>query len=38
MTSRTTGAARKTVRHPLVGELTLTFEALELPADPGLRC
>ena len=26
----------KTVRHPLVGELTLTFEALELPADPGL--
>ena len=26
----------KTLRHPLVGELTLTFEALELPADPGL--
>ncbi len=22
--------------HPLVGELTLTFERLELPADPGL--
>ena len=26
----------KTLRHQLVGELTLTFEALELPADPGL--
>ena len=26
----------KTLHHPLVGELTLTFEALELPADPGL--
>ena len=26
----------KTLNHPLVGELTLTFEALELPADPGL--
>jgi transcriptional regulator with XRE-family HTH domain len=26
----------KQLRHPLVGELTLTFEALELPADPGL--
>ena len=26
----------KTLRHPLVGELELVFEALELPADPGL--
>ena len=26
----------KTLRHPLVGELTLSFEALEMPADPGL--
>jgi hypothetical protein len=24
------------VRHPLVGDLTLNFEVLELPADPGL--
>jgi transcriptional regulator with XRE-family HTH domain len=26
----------KHVHHPLVGELTLTFEAMELAADPGL--
>jgi transcriptional regulator with XRE-family HTH domain len=26
----------KRVRHPLVGELTLAYERLELPADPGL--
>jgi len=26
----------KRLRHPLVGELTLTYERLELPADPGL--
>ena len=26
----------KQLNHPLVGELTLSFEALELPADPGL--
>jgi transcriptional regulator with XRE-family HTH domain len=25
----------KTVHHPVVGELTLTFEVMELPADPG---
>ena len=30
----TTGTKR--LRHPLVGELTLTYERLELPADPGL--
>jgi hypothetical protein len=24
------------MHHPLVGDLTLTFEMLELPADPGL--
>lgn len=28
---------RKNLYHPIVGELDLTFEALELPADPGLR-
>jgi hypothetical protein len=26
----------KRFRHPLVGELTLTYENLALPADPGL--
>ena len=26
----------KRFRHPLVGDLTLAYEALELPADPGL--
>ena len=30
-----TGA--KTIHHPLVGELTLAYEALELPGDPGQR-
>jgi transcriptional regulator with XRE-family HTH domain len=28
--------ATKQMHHPLVGDLTLTFEAMELPADPGL--
>lgn len=28
--------ATKQMRHPLVGDLTLAFEAMELPADPGL--
>ena len=28
--------ATKQMRHPLVGDLTLAFEMLELPADPGL--
>lgn len=27
----------KRLRHPLVGELALPYEAMELPADPGLR-
>jgi transcriptional regulator with XRE-family HTH domain len=27
---------RKAIRHPVVGDLQLDFEALELPADPGL--
>ncbi|MFT3797356.1 helix-turn-helix domain-containing protein [Microbacterium sp.] len=27
----------KHIRHPHVGDLVLTYEALELPADPGLR-
>lgn len=30
-------AGRKRLRHPIVGDLDLTYEALELPADPGLR-
>lgn len=28
---------RKRVHHPIVGDLDLAFEALELPGDPGLR-
>ena len=28
---------RKRLHHPVVGDLDLTFEAMELPADPGLR-
>jgi transcriptional regulator with XRE-family HTH domain len=28
---------RKRLHHPIVGDLDLTFEALELPGDPGLR-
>jgi len=28
---------RKRLYHPIVGDLDLTYEALELPADPGLR-
>jgi transcriptional regulator with XRE-family HTH domain len=27
----------KRLRHPVVGELTLPYEAMDLPADPGLR-
>ena len=27
----------KRLHHPIVGDLDLSFEALELPADPGLR-
>lgn len=30
-------SGRKRVRHPAVGQLDLDFEALELPADPGLQ-
>jgi hypothetical protein len=26
----------KTFRHPVIGEISLDFEAMELPADPGL--
>jgi hypothetical protein len=33
---RTHDTGTKHVRHPLVGELTLSFEAMELVADPGL--
>lgn len=29
-------SGRKSLRHPVVGDLVLSFEALELPADPGL--
>jgi transcriptional regulator with XRE-family HTH domain len=29
-------AATKQMHHPLVGDMTLAFEMLELPADPGL--
>ena len=27
----------KYLHHPTVGDLTLTFESLELPGDPGLK-
>lgn len=27
----------KRLRHPVVGELALPYEAMDLPADPGLR-
>ncbi|MEK0157211.1 helix-turn-helix transcriptional regulator [Arthrobacter oryzae] len=30
-------AGRKRLHHPIVGDLDLGFEALEFPADPGLR-
>ena len=33
---RTHGTGTKRVHHPLVGELNLNFEAMELVADPGL--
>lgn len=32
---RTHDAGMKAIRHPVVGELRLTFEAMPLPADPG---
>ncbi|MDN3445995.1 helix-turn-helix transcriptional regulator [Microbacterium sp. APC 3901] len=32
---RTHDAGIKSIRHPIVGELHLTFEAMPLPADPG---
>lgn len=32
---RTHDAGFKSIRHPVVGELHLTFEAMPLPADPG---
>jgi hypothetical protein len=28
---------RKRLHHPVVGDLDLTYEALDLPSDPGLR-
>ncbi len=31
------GTGTKRFHHPVVGDLTLTFEALDLAADPGLR-
>jgi transcriptional regulator with XRE-family HTH domain len=30
-------AGRKQLHHPIVGDLDLSYEAMELPADPGLR-
>jgi hypothetical protein len=33
---RTHDTGRKRFHHPVVGELTLTFESMELVADPGL--
>jgi hypothetical protein len=30
------GSGAKTYHHPIVGELTLAYEGLELAADPGL--
>lgn len=30
-------SGRKRLRHPIVGELDLNFEAMELPSEPGLR-
>ena len=30
-------AGVKRLHHPVVGDLSLTFEALDLAADPGLR-
>ncbi|TDV52093.1 hypothetical protein [Actinophytocola oryzae] len=34
---RDRGSGVKRVVHPEAGELVLTFEALELPTDPGQR-
>jgi hypothetical protein len=28
----------KAIHHPLVGEVTFTYESMELVADPGLTC
>ena len=30
-------SGRKRLRHPVVGQLDLDFEAMELPAEPGLQ-
>ena len=30
-------SGRKRIRHPVVGELDLNFEAMEMPADPSLQ-
>jgi hypothetical protein len=30
-------SGRKRLRHPVVGQLDLDFEALELPSEPGLH-
>ena len=30
-------SGRKRLRHPVVGQLDLDFEALELPSEPGLQ-
>ena len=30
-------SGRKRLRHPVVGQLDLDFEAMDLPAEPGLR-
>ena len=35
-TSDSTAAVSRSVHHPVVGDLHLSFEALDLPADPGL--
>ena len=36
MTSGCTDAGDKRLHHPVVGDLTLTFDRMPLPADPGL--
>lgn len=30
-------SGRKRLRHPVVGQLDLDFEAMELPSEPGLQ-
>ena len=32
-----TAPGRKRLRHPVVGQLDLDFEAMELPSEPGLQ-